>query len=149
MMRSVSMRDGRARLVAAAFVALTSGTTVPAAQQTEEGAVRAVVSRFHTAVTSGDAPGAMAAVGADAVFLEAGGVIQLARPGISLGDFFAVWGQPLDLGFAGELRVFVNGAEHHGEPARIPLRDRDQVVLEVGGYVPPHRSFAFPPEVTA
>jgi ketosteroid isomerase-like protein len=68
------MRDGRAWLIAAAFVALTSGTTLPAAQQTEEAAIRAVVSRFHTAVTSGDAAGAMAVVGADAVFLEAGGV---------------------------------------------------------------------------
>ena len=73
-MRSVCMRDGRARFVAAAFVALTSGTTFAEAQQTEEAAVRAVVSRFHTAVSSGDAAGAMAVVGADAVFLEAGGV---------------------------------------------------------------------------
>ena len=73
-MRSVCMRDGRARFVAAAFVALTSGTTSAEAQQTEETAVRAVVSRFHTAVSSGDAAGAMAVVGADAVFLEAGGV---------------------------------------------------------------------------
>ena len=74
MMRRVDIRDGKVRLVAAAFVALTSASTSSAAQQTEEAAVRAVVSRFHTAVTSGDAPGAMAVVGADAVFLEAGGV---------------------------------------------------------------------------
>jgi ketosteroid isomerase-like protein len=68
------MRDGRAWFGAAVFVALTSWTTFSAAQQSEEAAVRAVVSRFHTAVTSGDAAGAMAVVGADAVFLEAGGV---------------------------------------------------------------------------
>ena len=74
MMRSAGMRDGRARFVAAAFVALTSGATAAEAQQTEEAAVRSVVSRFHTAVTSGNAAAAMAVVGADAVFLEAGGV---------------------------------------------------------------------------
>ena len=73
-MRSACMRDGKARFVAAVFVVLAAGTAVPAAQQTEEAAIRAVVSRFHTAVTSGDAAGAMAVVGADAVFLEAGGV---------------------------------------------------------------------------
>jgi ketosteroid isomerase-like protein len=68
------MRDGRARFVAAALVALSSATSVPAAQQTEEAAVRTVVGRFHTAVSSGDAAGAMAVVAADAVFLEAGGI---------------------------------------------------------------------------
>jgi len=73
MMRRVDIRDRRMRLVAAAFVALTSAAT-SSAQQTEEAAVRAVVSRFHTALTSGNAAGAMAVVGADAVFLEAGGV---------------------------------------------------------------------------
>jgi ketosteroid isomerase-like protein len=68
------MRDRTAQFVAAVVVALTAGTTFPAAQQSDEAAVRAVVSRFHTAVTSGDAAGAMAVVGADAVFLEAGSV---------------------------------------------------------------------------
>ena len=72
-------------------------------------------------------------------------MIQLARPGITLGEFFAVWGQPLDLGFAGEVRAFVNGVERRGDPARIALHDQDQVVITVGGYVPPHRRFAFTP----
>ena len=73
MTRRVNIRDRRMRLVAAAFVAVTSAAT-SSAQQTEEAAVRAVVSRFHTALTSGNAAGAMAVVGADAVFLEAGSV---------------------------------------------------------------------------
>ena len=73
MMRRVDIRDRRMRLIAAAFVMLASAAT-SSAQQTEEAAVRAVVSRFHTALTSGNAAGAMAVVGADAVFLEAGGV---------------------------------------------------------------------------
>ena len=73
MMWCASWRGRTARFLAAAFVALTSGTTFHA-QGTEEAAVRAVVSRFHSAVTAGDAAAAMAVVGADAVFLEAGGV---------------------------------------------------------------------------
>jgi hypothetical protein len=31
-----------------------------------------------------------------------------------------------------------------GDPARIPLVDGDQLVVEIGGYVPPHRSYLFP-----
>ena len=77
--------------------------------------------------------------------LQPGGVIQLAASEVTLGEFFAVWGQPLDLGFAGEVRAFVNGDERHGDPARITLRDGDQVVITVGGYVPPHRRFTFTP----
>jgi ketosteroid isomerase-like protein len=51
------------------------GTTVHAAQPAgEESAVRAVVTRFHTALSQGDAAAAMATVADDAVFLEAGGV---------------------------------------------------------------------------
>jgi hypothetical protein len=80
---------------------------------------------------------------------EAGGVIHLARPGMTLGDLFAVWGQPLERGrlvtFTGRVRTFLNGAEVPGDPAAIQLRDRDQVVVEVGGYVPPHPSFLFRP----
>src|SRR5687767_10317250 len=40
----------------------------------DEAAVHAVVTRFHTAVTTGDAAAAMAIVADDALFLEAGGV---------------------------------------------------------------------------
>jgi ketosteroid isomerase-like protein len=73
-MMRVHVPGFRSRFVAAGFVALTSGATLQAAQQTEEAAVRAVASRFHSAVTAGDAAGAMAVVGADAVFLEAGSI---------------------------------------------------------------------------
>ena len=73
-MMHVRLPGFRSRFLAAGLVALTSGATLHAAQQTEEAAVRAVVSRFHSAVTAGDAAGAMAVVGADAVFLEAGGM---------------------------------------------------------------------------
>jgi ketosteroid isomerase-like protein len=51
------------------------GATVQAAQPAaEESAVRAVVTRFHSSVSTGDAATAMAVVSDDAVFLEAGGV---------------------------------------------------------------------------
>jgi hypothetical protein len=83
--------------------------------------------------------------------LDPGGVFHLARPGLRLADVFAVWGQPLDertlLTFKAAdsegVQVFVNGERHRGAPGAVVLRDRDQVVVEINGYVPPHRSFVF------
>ncbi len=76
------------------------------------------------------------------------GVVELDRPGLTLGDFFAVWGQALSrtrlLGFRGAVRVYLNGVGRRDDPRRLPLRDGDEVVLEVGGFVPPHRSYRFP-----
>jgi hypothetical protein len=67
----------------------------------------------------------------------------------TLGLVFAVWGQPLGPGrlasFAGRVSVWVNGSRRRTDPRRLVLHDRDEVVLEVGGYVPPHRTFRFPP----
>jgi ketosteroid isomerase-like protein len=63
----------RVCLAIASVLMLASG--LQAAQPTgDEAAVRAVVTRFHNAVTSGDGAAAMAVVGGDAVFLEAGSV---------------------------------------------------------------------------
>jgi hypothetical protein len=65
-----------------------------------------------------------------------------------LGDLFAVWGQRLGprrlLSFAGRVRVFRNGREWQGDPRQVPLRRHDSVVLEIGGYVPPHTRYLFP-----
>jgi hypothetical protein len=81
--------------------------------------------------------------------LEAGGVLHLERDGMTLGDVFAVWGHPLGrdrmLGFSGRVHAYVNGTERVGDPATIALHDGDQIVLELGGYVPPHASFTFRP----
>jgi hypothetical protein len=81
--------------------------------------------------------------------LQPGGVIQLTRPGMRLGEFFAIWGRPLGhdrlLDWTGEVRAWVNGFERRGDPAAIELRDRDQVVVQIGGFVPPHPSFTFVP----
>jgi hypothetical protein len=66
----------------------------------------------------------------------------------TLGDFFRAWRRRLAprrlLSFAGRVVAFRNGVRVEGDPARIRLRDRDQLVLEVGGYIPPHRTYLFP-----
>ena len=77
------------------------------------------------------------------------GVVWLERSGESLGSVFAIWGEPLGptrlAGFRGAVSVFVNGVRRGGDPRRLVLHDRDEVVLETRGYVPPHASFRFPP----
>src|SRR5688500_6757052 len=55
-------------------IVLTAGVLRAAQPAADEAAVRAVVARFHNAVTSGDAASAMTIVADDALFLEAGGV---------------------------------------------------------------------------
>lgn len=67
-----------------------------------------------------------------------------------LGDAFRIWGQPLSpqrlAGFrtAGRVLAFVNGRRFSGDPRTIPLRRHDEIVLEIGGYIPPHTSYLFP-----
>jgi hypothetical protein len=66
----------------------------------------------------------------------------------TLGGLFAVWGTPLTprrlAGFRGSVRLYRNGVRVHTDPRAVALRDGDELVLEVGGYVPPHRSYRFP-----
>jgi hypothetical protein len=65
-----------------------------------------------------------------------------------LGDIFNVWGKRLArarlLTFGGAVRVYLNGVRRRGEPGTLVLHDRDEVVVEVGSYVPPHPSYRFP-----
>jgi hypothetical protein len=82
---------------------------------------------------------------------EPTGVIEVAASGEPrLGDIFRIWGQPLAprqiAGFrsAHPLLAFVNGRRFLGDPRSIPLRRHDEIVLEIGGYVPPHSSYLFP-----
>jgi hypothetical protein len=75
------------------------------------------------------------------------GVVEV-RGRRTLGDLFAVWGRRLGpsgfLTFRGRVAAFVNGRPHTGDPRRIALHPRDEIVLEVGGYVAPHRDYLFP-----
>ena len=48
------------------------------------------------------------------------------------------------LTFAGRVSVFVDGRRYPGEPQGVPLTKHSEIVVEVGGYVPPHRSYLFP-----
>ena len=65
-----------------------------------------------------------------------------------LGSLFSAWGRTLWpsrlLSFRGPVRVYRNGVGVGGDPRRVVLHDRDQLVLEVGPYIPPHRSYRFP-----
>jgi hypothetical protein len=81
---------------------------------------------------------------------EPTGVIEVAHgTRATLGDLFDVWGQPLSrtrmAGFTGRVRAYVGGRRVTADPRSIPLRPHAQIVLEVGGYVKPHRSYHFPP----
>jgi hypothetical protein len=75
------------------------------------------------------------------------GVVEVAVPA-TLGDLFRVWGQRLGtsrlLSFRSPLLVFVGGTRRLGDPRTVALHPHEQLVLEVGGYVPPHPTFLFP-----
>jgi hypothetical protein len=81
---------------------------------------------------------------------EPTGTIEVARgTRATLGQLFAVWGEPLSpgrlLSFRGRVRAYVAGRVVRGDPRRIRLTPHANVVLEVGGYIPPHPHFRFPP----
>jgi hypothetical protein len=67
----------------------------------------------------------------------------------TLGDLFALWGQPLGprrlAGFRGQVEAYMGGRRRHGDPRTIPLTRHAQIVLEVRGHVPPHTRYHFPP----
>jgi hypothetical protein len=70
----------------------------------------------------------------------------------TVGALFDQWGAALRparlLSFAARapsgVRAYVDGARWTGDPRRIPLARHREIVLEVGPFVPPHRSYAFP-----
>lgn len=81
---------------------------------------------------------------------EPTGTIEVARgTRATLGQLFAVWGRPLSRGrllsFRGPVRAYVAGRPVRGDPRRIRLTRHVNVVLEVGGFIPPHPRFLFPP----
>lgn len=88
------------------------------------------------------------------VTLDPTGVV-LVRSGtkLTLGTLFSSWGEPLSrtrlASFTAAARtqvtVFVDGKPWPGAPTAVPLTRHAEIVLEVGPYVPPHSSYAFPP----
>lgn len=80
------------------------------------------------------------------------GIIHIESPVVrtfTLGQFFDVWGVALSRDQAAQvharpharLRVTVNGALWAGNPRTIPLRDREEVVIQVGPpFARPHRA---------
>ncbi|HEY6117050.1 MAG TPA: hypothetical protein VI172_13945 [Candidatus Dormibacteraeota bacterium] len=54
----------------------------------------------------------------------------------TLGQVFSVWGQPLTssgaLGFSGQVVVLVNGGPVEGDPRSVPLKNLENIVLELG-----------------
>jgi hypothetical protein len=74
------------------------------------------------------------------------GIVHIESPNpanFTLGQFFAVWMQPLSatrIGpYQGTVTATVNGAAWRADPATIPLEQHDQIVLNLGGpaVVPP------------
>ena len=80
------------------------------------------------------------------------GVLDVARGrSVTIGDLFRLWGQPLTrhriATFSSTLpvRAYVAGRPVRGDATAVRLAPRSQIVIELGAYVPPHRSFIFPP----
>ncbi len=77
------------------------------------------------------------------------GVVEFApSSGATLADLFAIWGQPLSArgfaGFRGAVAAWVGGKRWRGDVRAIPLRRHSEIVVELGGYIPPHTFFLFP-----
>lgn len=63
----------------------------------------------------------------------ADGIVHIESPvkrTFTLGQFFDIWGRPIPKGK--DWRVTVNGKRYTGNPARIPLRDREEIVMQKG-----------------
>jgi hypothetical protein len=82
--------------------------------------------------------------------LDPTGVLEVsAGARLTLGDFFRLWNQPLELhrlaGFRtrGSVLAFVGGKRRYGDPRSIPLTRHAQIVLEIAGYVAPHPRYLF------
>jgi hypothetical protein len=76
------------------------------------------------------------------------GLIDASRAGLTLGDLFRVWGEPLSArqiaGFTGPIVAFVGGHRVRGPIARIRIRHHSEIVVEISGFVPPHARYVFP-----
>lgn len=78
------------------------------------------------------------------------GVIHIESPvqrTFTLGDFFAVWRQPLSATQVGPdkgtVTAYLNGKKFNGNPANVPLNAHGVIQLDVGTVVPP-KGYTFP-----
>jgi hypothetical protein len=81
--------------------------------------------------------------------VEPTGLIEIergTRP--TLGDLFAIWGEPLTgrrvLSFRGRVVAYVGAERYRGDPRDIELRPHAVITLEIGRYVRPHANYVFP-----
>ena len=73
----------------------------------------------------------------------------------TLGQFFAMWGQPLSptrlLSFRAKgndrVVVYVNGRRWRGDPRDVPLTRHAALLMHLGGYVEPRLEYGFPPDL--
>ncbi len=82
--------------------------------------------------------------------LNPAGIVEVARGiPLRLADLFVIWGQPLgarrlaSFRSSEPVRAYVGGRLFRGPLASIPLTPHAEIVLELGGYVPPHPFFLF------
>ena len=76
--------------------------------------------------------------------------MRIAAPGLTLGDLFAIWGQPLArrrlARWRAPVRVDVGGVRWRRDPAAIPLLAHAQIVVQAGKpFLRPHAHYRFPP----
>jgi hypothetical protein len=85
---------------------------------------------------------------------EPTGVIEVAAepghvPTPTLGELFELWGQPLTRtragAFRGRVDVWVGGRPWPADPRSVPLKRHAQIVVAIGGGVPVHDRYLFPP----
>lgn len=71
-----------------------------------------------------------------------------------LGDFFQVWGQPLSrdqvatlkVGPGEQMKVWVDGRPYTGDPGKITLKSKEQIVIEIGPpFTDPPPTFTWDP----
>ena len=83
---------------------------------------------------------------------EPTGVVEVVKGShLTVGQLFSIWGQPLGRGRLAGFRAadgervlaFVDGVRWGGDPRSIRLARHAEIVLEIGGFVPPHTSFRF------
>ena len=83
------------------------------------------------------------------IHVEAGALSAPQGGPFTLGNFFDIWGQPLNRNqvgpFKGAVTAFVNGSPYDGNLAAIPLRAHQRVTLEVGKPVVPPPNYVLPP----